>query len=330
MAGSFLITGATGFIGLSLVRRIRARGQEVTALVRPASRPERRAELDRLGVRCVEGDLATGAGLSAAVAGADRVIHLAALVKARDPADYFRVNAAGTRRLVSALAARPDPPRLVLCSSLAAAPLAAGREHPPVSHYGRSKLAAEAAARHGADLVPVVIVRPPIVYGPGDTEFLPSLLPLARLGITVQGGLGRRVFSLVHVDDLCTALLAAADRGRTVRAHDPAAGVYTVSDGTDRSARDIGRSLALALGRRPPLMIPVPDPLVFLAAAGSELAGRLRGTVPVFSRDKAREMRWPDWTCPAARAEADLGFRAAVPLHRGLAELVRDRNGDLP
>ncbi|GII04040.1 NAD-dependent epimerase/dehydratase family protein [Planobispora takensis] len=323
----FLVTGATGFIGINLVRRIRTGGDRVTALVRPSSPPERRAELERLGVRCVEGDLETGAGLAAAAAGADRVIHLAGLVKARTAAAYFRVNATGTRRLVSALAARPDPPRLVVCSSLAAAPTG-GR--PPVSLYGRSKLAAEAAARHGAARLPVVIVRPPVVYGPGDAEFLPSLLPMARRGVMLKGGLGPRRFSLIHVGDLCTALLAAAERGRVVGGDDPAAGVYTVSDGVDYSAEDICRALARALGRRPPLIIPVPGPLVFLAAAGSELAGRVRGTVPVFSRDKARELRCPAWTCTTGRAAADLGFRARTTLDHGLAELVRDGIGGRP
>ncbi|MFG1619702.1 NAD-dependent epimerase/dehydratase family protein [Nonomuraea wenchangensis] len=322
----FLVTGATGFIGRSLVRRLRADGHAVTALVRVSSSPRRRHELDRLGVDSVEGDLETGAGLPAAVAAADRVIHLAGLVKARTAVDYFRVNAEGTRRLVSALAARPDPPRLVVCSSLAASPTA----RPPVSYYGLSKLAAETAARRVARRLPVVIVRPPIVYGPGDTEFLPSLLPMARLGVMLKGGLGPRRFCLIHVGDLCTALLAAAERGRTVRQDDPAAGVYTVCDGVEHSAEDICLALTRALGRRPPLVIPVPGPLVELAAAGAEVVGRVRGTVPILNRDKAREMRCPSWTCPTGRAAAELGFQARTTLQHGLAALVRDEIGGSP
>ncbi|MEZ7125250.1 NAD-dependent epimerase/dehydratase family protein [Nonomuraea sp. AD125B] len=318
----FLVTGATGFIGRSLVRRLRADGHAVTALVRVSSAPRWRHELDRLGADCVEGDLETGAGLPEAVAAADRVIHLAALVKARAPADYFRVNAEGTGRLLSALTARPDPPRLVLCSSLAVSP--------PVSYYGLSKLAAETAARRVAGRLPVVIVRPPVVYGPGDTEFLPSLLPMARRGVMLKGGLGPKRFCLIHVVDLCTALLAAAERGGTVRHDDPTAGVYTVCDGVEHSAEDICLALARALGRRPPLVIPVPGPLVDLAAAGAEVVGRVRGTVPILNRDKARELRCPSWTCTTGRAAAELGFRARITLQHGLAALVRDEIGGSP
>jgi dihydroflavonol-4-reductase len=296
----------------------------VTVLVRPTVRPERRAELKRLGVHDVEGDLTTGAGLAEAVRGVDRVIHLAALVKARDPADYFRVNVEGTRRLVSALAVRPDPPRLVLCSSLAAAgpTLPRAAHSSPVSHYGRSKLAAENVARSFADRVPVVIVRPPIVYGPGDTEFLPSLLPMARRGLMLQGGLGRKRYSVIHVSDLCSALLAAAARGRTVRADDMAAGVYTPSDGTVYSTQEFSAALARTLGRQRLVVIPVPDAVVALAAAGSELLGRIRGTIPVFSRDKARELRCAAWTCTNERAATELGFQARISLQDGLSELV--------
>ncbi|MEV4286045.1 NAD(P)-dependent oxidoreductase [Nonomuraea bangladeshensis] len=318
----FLVTGATGFIGRSLVRRLRADGHAVTALVRVSSARRWRHELDRLGADCVEGDLETGAGLPEAVAAADRVIHLAALVKARAPADYFRVNAEGTGRLLSALTARPDPPRLVLCSSLAVSP--------PVSYYGLSKLAAETAARRVAGRLPVVIVRPPVVYGPGDTEFLPSLLPMARRGVMLKGGLGPKRFCLIHVGDLCTALLAAAERGGTVRQDDPAAGVYTVCDGVEHSAEDICLALARALGRRPPLVIPVPGPLVDLAAAGAEVVGRVRGTVPILNRDKARELRCPSWTCTTGRAAAELDFQARIPLQDGLAALVRDEIGGSP
>jgi dihydroflavonol-4-reductase len=330
MVERFLVTGATGFIGSHLVRRIRAHGDAVTVLVRSTSRPERRAELERLGVSGVEGDLATGAGLAEAVRGVNRVIHLAALVKARDPADYVRVNAEGTRRLMSAVAARPDPPRVVVCSSLTAAgpsPAPGAVGGGPVSHYGRSKLGAENAAREFADRVPVVIVRPPIVYGPGDTEFLPSLLPMARRGLMLQGGLRQKWYSLIHVHDLCSALVAAAERGRTVRAPGTLDGVYTVSDGDVHTTADICAALADVLGWPRLLVIPVPDAIVFLAAAGSELVGRVRGTVPVFSRDKAREMRCSDWTCTSDRAVAELGFHARIPLRRGLAELVGAHNG---
>jgi nucleoside-diphosphate-sugar epimerase len=316
----FLVTGATGFIGRRLTRLLTARGHTVTALVRPtARRPEP-------GVRCVTGDLRTGEGLAEAVLGAECVLHLAGVTKSLDGDEYFRGNAEATRLLAGALAARSDPPRLVYCSSLAAAgPSLPGRPRDerqppaPVSLYGRSKLAGEHAVRRVSDRVPCVIVRPPIVYGPGDREFVPALSPLVRLGVVPRPG--PRRYSLIHVDDLCAALLAAAEHGPTLSAADPVAGLYFVCDGVEYLLDDVCRALARALNRRMPLVVPVPGLVTRCAAAGSELLGRARGQVPMLNRDKARELRCPAWTCSAERAARDLGFSPAVSLRAGLAML---------
>src|SRR5206468_11250262 len=109
-----------------------------------------------------------------------------------------------------AMARRSPAPKLIYCSSLAAAgPTVAGqpkREEDaptPISVYGRSKLGGELAVRELAMQVPAVIVCPPIVYGLADREFLPSVLPMAKFGLVLKSGLGRKHYSLVHVDDLC-------------------------------------------------------------------------------------------------------------------------------
>jgi dihydroflavonol-4-reductase len=318
----FLLTGGTGFIGQRLARRIIERGDTLTVLVR---RTSKRGPLEVLGVRFADGDLLTGQGLTEAVQGVDCVIHLAGVTKARDEAGYIQGNTEGTRKLAHAMAALPHPPRLVFCSSLAAAgPSVPGQprreEEPPapVSRYGRSKLGGEEAVREVCDKVPSVIVRPPIVYGPGDQEFLPALLPMARLGLVLKSGLGPKHYSLIHVDDLCTALLAAAERGPTMRKDAPEVGVYMVSDGTEYRWEDFCVTLAEALGRTPPWVLPVPESLSYVVGLGSELAARVRGTVPMLSRDKVREMRCAAWTCAPDRAARELGFTPAIPLAQGL------------
>jgi nucleoside-diphosphate-sugar epimerase len=318
----YLVTGATGFVGGRLTRMILARGAAVTALARPS---ERAQALRRLGVRVVHGDLGTGQGLAEALRGADRVIHLAAVVKARLAADYWTVNRDGTARLVRALAACPSPPRLVLCSSLAAGGPASPYGAAPVSVYGASKLAGEQAARARAGRVPTVILRPGIVYGPGEPALLPALLPMIRLGLAVKAGLGPRRYCLVYVDDLCAALLAAAGHGRTVEPGDPRTGLYPISDGAVYHWRDICRAVAMAAGRRAPLMVPLPMPAVYAAAALAELAGAAWGRVPALNRDKAREMRCADWTCVPEDAVRDLGFGATVRPAQGFAAALGAR-----
>ncbi|MCE9671099.1 NAD(P)-dependent oxidoreductase [Myxococcus stipitatus] len=318
-----LLTGGTGFIGKRLARRIVERGDTLTVLVRGSSRRE---SLAALGARFAVGDLTTGEGLAEAVRDVDCVIHLAGVTKAREPSGYFEGNAHGTRRLVEAMAALPHPPRLVHCSSLAAAgpstPERPRREEDPpapVSTYGRSKLGGEEAVREFADRVPSVIVRPPIVYGPGDTEFIPSILPMARLGVALKSGFGPKRYSLIHVDDLNTALLAAAAQGPTLDKADPARGVYTVSDGKEYAWEDVCTALAEALGRGRPTVVPVPNTVSYVVGLGSEAVARLRGTIPILNRDKVREMKCAAWTCSTERAARELGFVPAIPLSQGLA-----------
>jgi nucleoside-diphosphate-sugar epimerase len=316
----FLLTGASGFIGNSLAKLLLSRGHAVRALVR---RTSSRVGLE--GVSFVEGDLATGAGLEAAVEGVEVVMHLAGLTKARTPEEYHLANAEGTRRLAAAAAAQAKPPRFVYCSSLAAAgPSRAG--HPkteedteaPISTYGRSKLAGEMALRAFADRLHSVILRPAIVYGPADREFLPSLLPMAKMGVMLKSGFGSKHYSLVHVDDLCEALYAAAHKGAKLDPLDSRSGVYFVSDDVEYTWEQVCFTLADAMGKRRPRVVALPDAFSYAAGLGGELQAKLRGTVAIINRDKAREMRAEAWTCSPARAKREIEYHPRVALRDGM------------
>ncbi|MDH6578148.1 NAD-dependent epimerase/dehydratase family protein [Kitasatospora sp. MAP5-34] len=317
------MTGATGFIGRILLRHLAERGYETTVLVRDRGRLRADAE----AVRVVEGDLRTGRGLDEAVKGVDRVLHLAGVIKTLRPGEYAEVNTAGTGRLCAALAAAPSPPRLVYCSSLAAAgPSLPGRPRreddppAPVSAYGRSKLGGERVLHRLADHLPGVVVRPPIVYGPGDREFLPVLAAAVRRGLVPTCGPGPHHYSVIHVDDLCRALLAAADADVRVGPEGTTEGIFQVSDGFHYRLADLTAAVAAAVGCRPPRLLPVPVAVATAVALGADLAGRARGTASIFSRDKVRELRHSTWTCATDRAARELGFSPAVTLSAGLAE----------
>jgi dihydroflavonol-4-reductase len=319
----FLLTGGSGFIGQHLARILVSRGHPVRALVR---RTSMRAELEKAGASFAVGDLTTGDGLAESLEGIDCVLHLAGTTKARTGEEYFLCNGDGTRRLAEAVSRMSSPARLVYCSSLAAAgPSSVGRprkesdEPRPVSVYGRSKLAGELALRQFADRVPSVIVRPPIVYGPADKEFLPSILPMARLGIFLKSGLGPKRYSIIHVDDLCEGLYAAATRGRTLDPSEPGRGVYFLTDGTpEYSWEEVCSTLGRLMGRERALVIPLPDAVGYAAGFGSELVARFRGTVPIMNRDKANEMREEAWTCSSEQACDELAFCPTLPLAPGL------------
>jgi nucleoside-diphosphate-sugar epimerase len=326
----WLLTGATGFIGLAVAERLRARGDAVRALARPSSRVQ---ELAAMGVELARGDVGDPRALAAAVEGCEAVVHLAGLTRALGPEEYRRVNVAGTRNLAAACAGASPRPVLILVSSLAAAgPATPGRprreEDPPapVSAYGRSKLESEGEVRALAGRLEATVVRPPIVYGPRDRELLPPLFRMARLGVAVKAGFADKRFSLVEVEDLAEGILAAAERGRRL-SRSGSEGIYFLADGTERTWEEIARAAAEAVGARV-RVVAVPEAAGWLFSAGASLWAGLTGRPAMLSLDKQNEVRQAAWTCAVDRAVAELGWAPRFPLAEGMrrsAEWFRGR-----
>ncbi len=317
-----LVTGASGFIGAALAARLAARGDRVRALVRRSSR---RAGLEALGAEIAFGDVGEPASLAGAVDGCDAVVHLAGVVKALGRDEFFRVNAEGTVHLCRACADAARRPALLLVSSLAAAgPSSPSRPRSeedapaPVSDYGHSKLAAEQALRGFTGRLEATVVRPPVVYGPGDREFLPPLFRMARLGLVPKVGFGAKRYSLVHVEDLVDGSLAALERGERL-GRDGSEGIYFLADGGAHAWGDIVRAAAAALGRRA-LVVPLPEVASLAVAAVGAAAAALTGRPAILSFDKIRELRQSSWTCAIDRAVRELGFAPRLPLAEGMRQ----------
>lgn len=316
-----LVTGASGFIGAHLAAALAARGDEVACLVRASSSL---ARLEGVPVRPVLGDCTDPSSLASAVAETDQVYHLAGVTKSLSIEGFRRVNELGVANLVEACARQTSPPTVVVVSSLAAAgPAPADRlrheDDPPqpVSRYGRSKRAGELAAQAWAHQVPISVVRPPIVFGEGDTSMLEMIRPIMRLGVHAVPGRGRARFSLVHAADLVQALLLAAERG--VRLEPPSegqhssTGYYYVAADEHPTYGDLGRLVAAAVGRRV-LVLPLPPAATWIGGAGSELLWRMTGRSRIFNLDKAREALAGSWACTPERAREQLGFAPAADL----------------
>ena len=320
----WLVTGATGFIGTTLIERLLARGDGVHALVRDTGRA---SELREMGADLVRGDVALPNSFAEAVPDVDVVVHLAGLVKAMSREEFFSVNVEGTRSLAR-VAARSAGTKFILVSSLAAAgPSTPGRprtetDRPaPVSVYGQSKLAAEDALRAFAPSVDASIIRPPIVYGPRDKEFLPSLFRLAKTGVIAKSGMGEKHYSLIHVDDLVAMIIDVAERGARVDVAG-ASGVYFCADGVDYTWEALARGALAALGRRG-AVVPIPEVITWLAAGASSAAARLTGRPAILSLDKMMEIREPAWTCSSDKARRELGWAPRVSFVDGMRDSVR-------
>jgi nucleoside-diphosphate-sugar epimerase len=308
-----LVTGGTGFVGRHLVEKLLASGEAVKCLVRPTSDTRRLPA----GVEMAVADLGSGRGIEPALAGVDTVIHVAGVTKALSSADYFAGNAGATETLVRALQGRST--RLVHISSLAAiGPSLDGRPvdedaipH-PVSTYGKSKLEGERIVRA---LAPdAVILRPPVVYGPRDTDVFQILKAVAQ-GLVLEIAGGERWFSAIYVEDLVDGILAAT------RAPQAAGRAYFLTCPKPATWQALGSIAAQIMGRRP-RTLRVPVPAAYTIALFSEIWSRISRNPAIISREKVAEACYRFWTCNSARAAADFAFEAPTPLTAGLAKTL--------
>lgn len=308
------VTGGTGFIGSHLVDALVAQGARVRVLVRPTSDTSVFAPDT---VERVVGELTTPHILIPALQDTDVVFHLAALTRARSAREYVTVNGEGTRALLAAIrTSQPRPRRLIYVSSLAAVgpatngiPVEPGDSPHPITAYGRSKLEGEMACLAAIADIEVVILRPPAVYGPRDRDLYLSF-QIARRGILLIPSGPERYLQFIHVHDLVEALSRAAIAPR-------ASGIYHVAEARAYSWREIGMSLAHAVGRRV-RTVRVPQWSVQVAATMSEWAAALRGHATIFNREKVKELLAPGWLCETDGAKRDLGFEVRIPLPAGL------------
>ena len=215
------LTGASGYTGGHLLEALRARGDEVAVLVRPQSVSDR---MRSLASRVVEGVLGDVAAASRLVEGVDAVVHVAAVYRtAGHPDSYYReVNVVGTERLLEA-AARTGVRRFVHTSTVGVhghvdrPPADESAPFAPGDIYQATKAEAERLALdfHRRRGVPVAVVRPGAIYGPGETRLLKLFRAVAR-GRYAIVGTGRTFYHPVFIDDLVDGFLLALDRPEAV------------------------------------------------------------------------------------------------------------------
>ncbi len=323
--GVAFVTGGTGFIGSHLVEELLRRGyREVRCLVRKELR-----WLKGLDIVPVRGDFSQIEVLWEAVRDADVVFHAAGVTRACDWATFEQGNITATLNLLGAvLTANPNVRKVLITSSLAAVGYCPGgiatEESPlqPISAYGRSKALMEQALRAPrtdgpsfAELLPIVVVRPPAVYGPREADIYTFFRTVSR-GLCPIVGSGRRpALSLVHVRDLVRGMVDAAESDVTTGQ------TYFIGSEQFYTWREIRDATLKALGRRA-LTVHIPPFLVEPIGALVELAGRLTGTYPPLNREKAREIRHACKMCAVDKARRDFGYRQQIDLEEGIQETI--------
>lgn len=314
-----VVTGGAGFIGSHLIEALLDRGDEVTCVERPGAN---KRWIAGLPVACSDTGIHDIKALVNAFDGADTVFHLAALVEARSPADFYRVNTVGTECVLKAAARHNGKaPRVVLLSSLAALgpcrngdALSPDSVPLPISHYGHSKLLAEAMIHAYADRVPATIVRLPAVYGPRDRAVL-KFFQLVRRGVALTVGAWDRELSMIYVKDVVQGLIAAATSNRA------AGRTYCLAHPEPTSWRRFAQQAGVALGRNP-VLVSVPRGAAKMIARTAEWLASVQRRAAILNRERVRELTQRRWVCDPSRALREIGFQPVYPLPCGIAETV--------
>jgi nucleoside-diphosphate-sugar epimerase len=283
------LTGATGFLGGHVLNRALEAGHSVRALARKAQPPRPRVDW-------IAGSLDDDAALMRLCDGADAVVHVAGVVNG-DAATFDRGNRLGTLSILRA-AEESGVDRFVHVSSLAA-------REPQLSVYGASKRAAEDAVI--ASSFDWRIVRPPAIYGPGDTDNL-ELFRFARRGVVPLPPKGR--MSVIHADDMARLVIALAESDATHAFHEADDGL---PDGW--SHKGFARAIGAAVGKRV-ATVPLPTALV---RTGARLDKALRGPRAKLTADRAAYFCHPDWVIDPARRPPPALWVPRIDTTAGLA-----------
>ena len=296
------LTGATGFIGTALVKRLVSAGYHVRALSRRTSSDERAQDP---AIRWIQGRLDDPESLRQLLSGTDTVIHAAGVVRGSEWRQFKKVNTDGVARMVQAVEQMHPSPRFLLISSLAA-------REPKLSHYAASKRQGEEVLQSEGGGLEWTILRPSAVYGPGDHEIAPLLQLMCR-GLAPQASSRTSRFSMLYIDDLVASIVALIDQrnwnNSIFELHDGHAGGYCWYDIVKTVSR---------LAARPVYRFQVPRWLIRSVAAINSAAARLTGYAPMLTPGKVRELEHPDWTCDNAAISAASGWQPRISLDEGI------------
>ena len=301
--GSVALTGGTGFIGHHLVSALVREGWRVKALTRqPGALPQ------NSNLQAVTGVLEDQSALHHLVAGVDAVIHVGGLIAARNLREFQSANVVGTENLIRAAAGQPRPPKVIYLSTMAA-------REPHLSAYAATKREGENRLCDLGQGLHWQIMRPPVVYGPGDKQTL-KLFRQFKNGFALELGSGGR-FSMIYVDDLISAILYLlqdlAWDSTIFELDDGHDNGYSWSDVVAEASRKLNRGVR---------NISVPTAVQHLIAMSGSAVSAVTKNPPTLSRGKINEFAHSDWVATNNLLSDAGDWKPTINLREGISRTI--------
>jgi len=313
--GKTLVTGASGFTGKGVCRRLVQQGEQVVAFTRPTSNI---GELQAIGVECRKIDIKSRSVVKDNFSDISKVYHIAAAYRTEhsDKEEFRQVNVEATRNLLEA-AKLSNVKRFIHCSTVGVQgeiddpPASEEYRYKPGDHYQASKLEGEILAReYFSNGLPGVVVRPVGIYGPGDTRFLKLFRPINK-GFFVMIGSGNVLYHMTYITDLVEGILLCGTKEEALGE------VFTIAGGEYTTIRDLVNLIADVLNKpRPKWRIPFLP--VYAASVACDKACRFLGLPPPLYPRRV-EFFHQDRAFSIDKARRLLGYTPTVGLREGLA-----------
>ena len=259
--------------------------------------------------------------LREAVHDAEYIFHIAGITKAKKQSQYRQGNVLATKNLLEAATGNSKLKKFCYVSSLTAVgPSPDGtlldEDAPcnPITSYGVSKLEAETVCQLYANRIPIVIVRPPAVFGPRDRDLL-EIFRWVKYGFKPVFGNDEKRLSVIYGPELARALVETALSERT------SGQTYFAADPTPYRLSTVLDQVAALFGKRR-IKIRFPAPLLYTLGGIAELGSVFTSSAPVLNIEKARDLLQTHWVCSPKRLEDHTGFRTQVPLEQCLRSTI--------
>ncbi len=311
------VTGATGFVGSHLVDLLLKEGFEVSCLKRKTSSVK---WLEGKKVSFIDGDLYSNEALETAIKDVDYVFHVAGVVKAKNQEAFEIGNNLATKNLIEITAkVNPGLKKFVHVSSLAVCgpnpdnqPLTEEYIPKPMTTYARTKREAEKEVLKFSDILPVVIVRPPAIYGPRDAEIL-IYFKTFKGGLNSIIGFKDKYLSLIHVKDLVQGIYLAGIK------ETKSGDIFFITSDKPYNWDEVGTVTSKVMNKKA-IKLRVPHFVVFTVGGIMEFVYKFTKSVPTLNIEKCFDITRAGWFASNQKAKDKLGFQPQFSLEEGFKD----------